>query len=125
MLLVLHAPYWQLVMGYWEQRNEPNVLFIYYEDMKKDIRSVVLKVAKFLGTELNEEQIKKLLEHLSFDSMLNNPSCNYDFAMGIFFNEGRFIRKGIIGDHKNYMTDDVIKIFDDWIAKNDKYHIFN
>lgn len=92
--------------------------------MKKDLRSVVLKVAKFLDKQLNEDELKKLLEHLTFDSMLNNRSCNYDFALGIIFSEGHFIRKGIIGDHKNHMTTDIIKLFDEWIRTNDNKHIF-
>lgn len=43
--------------------------------MKKDLRSVVLKVAKFLDKTLSDDEIEKLLDHLNFNSMKNNPNC--------------------------------------------------
>lgn len=33
-LLVLYAPYWTNVIEAWEKRNDPNFLFIFYEDLK-------------------------------------------------------------------------------------------
>lgn len=32
---VCPAPFWNHVLGYWEQRHNPNLLIIKYEDMKK------------------------------------------------------------------------------------------
>jgi len=37
------GPIWDHILGFWEQKNEPNVLFIKYEDMKK-VRSRVVQV---------------------------------------------------------------------------------
>lgn len=33
-LLVLYAPYWTNVIEAWEKRNDPNFLFLFYEDLK-------------------------------------------------------------------------------------------
>lgn len=85
--------------------------------MKSDLRSVIINVARFLDKALTEEQIEKLLVHLDFDSMKDNSAVNYEaIYRGTSFKQ---MRKGIVGDHKNMMSEDIIKEFDEWIAKND------
>lgn len=83
--------------------------------MKKDLKSVVLQVAKFLNKTIPDKEMDKLLNHLSFKSMQKNPSVNLNIDAK---NDSRFIRKGIVGEHKSVMTPDVIAQFDEWIAKN-------
>ena len=40
------------VLEWWKHRNAENILFIKYEDMKKDHRGAVKKVAEFIGYDL-------------------------------------------------------------------------
>lgn len=68
-------------------------------------------MAEFLGKSLNEEQIDKLLDHLSFESMRKNPSVNLESLLKMkngqdFEQRGdqTFIRKGKVGDWTNYMS---------------------
>lgn len=119
--LVLWSPYWDCLESYWKQRNEPNVLTIRYEDMKKDLKSVVLKVAKFLDKTLSDDEMEKLLHHLSFNSMKDNPHTSYEVTTkDDTVPKGRFIRKGIVGDFKNIMTPELIEKFDKWIEEKNK-----
>lgn len=37
------------VQGWWPHRHHPNVLMIHFADMKKDLKGIVAKIAKFLG----------------------------------------------------------------------------
>lgn len=68
--------------------------------MKKDLPSVVEKTGAFLNKNLSEDQIAKLCDHLSFQSMKNNPSVNYEAVVEInrTFDlipaDGEFMRKG-------------------------------
>jgi hypothetical protein len=32
---VCFAPFWPHVLNFWKRRNEPNILFLKYEDLKK------------------------------------------------------------------------------------------
>ncbi|XP_028406629.1 amine sulfotransferase-like [Dendronephthya gigantea] len=66
-----NASYFVHLMSWWEHRNDPNVLFLFYEDMKDDLESVVRKVASFIGIE-DEERIKKTVEMSSFEFMKSN-----------------------------------------------------
>ncbi|GFY72393.1 sulfotransferase 1C2 [Trichonephila inaurata madagascariensis] len=130
--------YFDCVLSWYEHRNDPNVLFITYEELKKDIKSNALKIAQFIGPQYKEklEKDEKLLNdvilHSSFNFMkehlnkhllemekipkemiINNP----DVPAGIrklFANDFKmakkgtsdvtFVRKGIIGDWRNYFS---------------------
>ncbi|CAN7985621.1 unnamed protein product [Ixodes pacificus] len=61
--------------SWYEHRNDTNVLFLRYEDLIKDIKTTVLKIADFLGKEygqrLREDHylFDKLVKTTSFESM--------------------------------------------------------
>ncbi|KAF4533132.1 hypothetical protein B566_EDAN007943 [Ephemera danica] len=127
------GPIWNHILGFWEIHNEPNVLFLRFEEMKKDLRSVIQRTAKFLGKELTEEGTVALLDYLSFASMKKNPAVNLEPILEFrktslqakmpteeitFLNAPDFIRKGNVGDFVNHMSPEMIKRFDDWTAKN-------
>ena len=64
---------------YWNEKGRDNVCFISYEDMKKDLKSVILKVSSFLGKEQlvkDEAKMEALVTHLSFDKMKDNKAVN-------------------------------------------------
>ncbi|XP_055706124.1 luciferin sulfotransferase-like [Phlebotomus papatasi] len=63
---VMFAPYHTHVYNFWQMRNEENILFLTYEEMKRDHPSVIRKTAHFLGKSLNDEQISELADYLSF-----------------------------------------------------------
>lgn len=75
-----------LLSGY-ELRNLPNVLFLTFESMKKDPKSAVLKIAKFLDESLvsellsdDESMLKKVLHHSSFEIMQTTITGFYNEA---------------------------------------------
>lgn len=102
---VLYASYWRHVLGAWERRHEPNLLFLFFEDMKKDLAREVLKTVDFLDKTITDDQLNKVMEHCSFDSMKENPKTNND----VIFNNGDqlFMRKGDVGDWRNHFTEEM------------------
>jgi len=112
---VVYSSYWDHVMGYWRKRHEDNILIIKYEDMKKDLESVMRKVAEFLNVSLPEDKIPILLDHLSFNSMKNNPSVNYEEFLP---NQNtQFMREGEAGSWKKKLTEEQVKRFNEWTEK--------
>ncbi|GFS42508.1 sulfotransferase 1C4, partial [Trichonephila inaurata madagascariensis] len=68
--------YFDHLLQWYEHKNEPNVLFLSYESMKKDPRKVCLEIARFLGknyyktvVENDEEVLKKVLKYSSLEFM--------------------------------------------------------
>ena len=76
---LLFNGYFKNVNSWCEQRHQPNILFFLYENLKRDLRGNVLKIARFLGKDYekdlkatNEEILQKVLEKSSFQSMQKN-----------------------------------------------------
>ncbi|CAH0401653.1 unnamed protein product [Chilo suppressalis] len=123
--LVPFGPVWSHILGFWNRRHDPNVLFIKFEDMKRNLPKVVRQTAKFLNKEMTEEEVDKLCDYLSFSNMKNNRAVNLEVVLERTFGKSyleqtdlRFIRKGEIGDWKNFMFEDLSRKFDEWAQKN-------
>ncbi|XP_059490649.1 luciferin sulfotransferase-like [Neocloeon triangulifer] len=127
------GPIWNHIMGFWKRRNDPNVLFLKYEELKKDLRSCVLRCAKFLDKTLTEKEVEAVLDHLSFESMKNNPAVNLEpvleYRKTALMNQmaedqitclqaPSFIRKGVNGDWANHMSPEMAARFDEWNEKH-------
>ena len=120
---VMHGPYFPHLEEGWRLRNHPNMLFLFYEDIIRDMKSCVEKVCMFLGKELTECKMDQLLEHLDIKKFRHNPAVNMETLRpsGRFNDEeGSFIRKGEVGGWREEFGDHVglETVFDDWIGEN-------
>lgn len=126
-ILVTYAPYWDHVLPFWKRRNQPNILFLKYEDISKNLPSIIETVASFLERQLTQEQVSSLANHLSFDNMKTNSAVNYEMLVDtrrkykISDDDGCFMRSGKVGGYKADMTEEIAKKFDDWT----EYHTRN
>jgi UDP-galactopyranose mutase len=120
----MYSPMNEHTLEFWKMRNEENVLFNFYEDMKRNLPEIVEKTMKFLGRNYSRDQIEKLCQHLSFESMRNNGMVNKDIhvkhAMEI---SGKaydpsafsFIRKGEVGAHKKELSAEENEKLDEYV----------
>ncbi|CAN8026364.1 unnamed protein product [Ixodes persulcatus] len=75
--------YFDHVLSWYEHRNDPNVLFLTYEDLKKDTGTWVLKIADFLGEEYGQnlrddhEALAKILEKTSVKTMKEDVNASF------------------------------------------------
>lgn len=88
---------------------------MFYEDSKFDLASQLRKLADFLGHPLNEDDLPKLMEHLSFESVQKNPAINV--KMNPAQKKATFVRRGQVGGNPE-MTPEMAKKFDEWTARN-------
>ncbi|MEM9017559.1 MAG: sulfotransferase domain-containing protein [Verrucomicrobiota bacterium] len=78
--------------------ESPNIFATSYEEMLHDPVEVVTRIAKFLGLELERERIEEVCEETSFGKWKAKTGSDH-------------LRKGIIGDWKNYLSaEDVEKL---------------
>ncbi|XP_014245580.1 sulfotransferase family cytosolic 1B member 1-like [Cimex lectularius] len=117
--LLVYSPYFEHVKEGWERRNHPNVLFIYYENIVKDLKGSIKKIADFLNKPASEEDVERLAQHLEINNFRKNVKIHEDIEMKGMTNpdaEG-FIRSGKTGDKKEF-TDELAKKADNWILEN-------
>lgn len=65
----MFAPFFEHVLDFWEMRNSPNILFLTYEEMKRDLMSVLKKTMVFFEKSYSNEELLKLEDHLSLENM--------------------------------------------------------
>ncbi|XP_078661430.1 sulfotransferase 6B1-like [Branchiostoma floridae x Branchiostoma belcheri] len=56
-------------LGWWQMKDDRHFLFVKYEDMKKDLCSVVSNVASFLETSLDDDAITNIAESCTFNNL--------------------------------------------------------
>ncbi|ESO02472.1 hypothetical protein HELRODRAFT_65652 [Helobdella robusta] len=96
---VAYGPWIDHVTSFWEHRNDPNILFITYEDLHSNSPKVIKRIADFLGTVLTDQQINEIAKETKFEKMKDNPSVNYSWwdDLGIRNKkEANFMRKGLV-----------------------------
>ena len=88
----------------------------------QNFRPTVRRIAEYLGKEkeLTEEQLEKLENWCSFDSMKANPKVNYDWfkEWGFVDKSFSFLRKGQIGDWLNHFDVQQSKDYDQMVSKH-------
>ncbi|KAD3067799.1 hypothetical protein E3N88_35679 [Mikania micrantha] len=110
------GPFWEHVLSYWRASLESpdKILFLRYEELKKQPEVVVRKLADFMGKPITMEEEKKgvvweIINLCSFEN-LRNLEVNKKGVekLGNFEVEKQsFFRKGEIGDWKNYLSEEM------------------
>ncbi|KAG8439150.1 hypothetical protein GDO86_005387 [Hymenochirus boettgeri] len=94
------------VKGWMQMAGKENFFYITYEELQQDLRGSVVRICKFLGKELNDEEIDSVVKHASFNVMKENKMSNFTLIPENFLDKskGALMRKGISGDWKNHFT---------------------
>uniref|UniRef100_A0ABM5FZ08 Sulfotransferase n=1 Tax=Pogona vitticeps TaxID=103695 RepID=A0ABM5FZ08_9SAUR len=119
---VLWGSWYDHVKGWWEAKNNYRILYLFYEDIKEqpdqycahmrnnlpnwNPRHEIQKIMQFLEKELEKEVLDKIIHYTQFEVMKNNPLANYTFVPPEIMDHtiSPFMRKGTVGDWKNYFT---------------------
>jgi len=107
----------------YHKENPKTTLTIFYEDMKRDLRSQIKRICEFLDMQepVGEEGWSRLLDHLSVERMRQNRTINrHDWTqLGLINTNGfEFVRKGQVNDWKNFFTEEQSLLFDREITAN-------
>ncbi|XP_011662105.1 sulfotransferase 1C2A-like [Strongylocentrotus purpuratus] len=108
-------------MAAWKIRDEKNVLFLFFEDVKRDPKKCIQQVAEFLGRPLSEEAQQRILEKSSFKGMAQTYKKLADDAAESgkadptrIDGKRSFMKKGSSGQWKNRFTVAENEAFDRW-----------
>jgi hypothetical protein len=102
------------VASYWAVRHEPNVLFITYEEMKKDLGAAVRRIATFMNVDLSAAELAEVERRASFAYM---KGVGFKFEPGQVVPWGSseyMIRKGTSGGAGELLTPEQQRRIDDY-----------
>ena len=103
---MVYGNYFDHLLSWLPHKDDKKVLFLKYEDMKRNLPGAVSQIASFLGVELSSDVITKIVDLTSFDKMKQDDTANYSWWRPFHQEKGgsKFMRKGTIGDWKNHFT---------------------
>ncbi|KAL2920980.1 Cytosolic sulfotransferase 5 [Bienertia sinuspersici] len=100
----VHGPFFEHVLGYWKASLEhpDKLLFLKYEDLKKDPVNHVKKLAEFVGVpfspqEESEGVIQDIIQLCSIKN-LKELEVNKSGVFNKYYDKKSYFRKGEIGD---------------------------
>ena len=106
-----NASYHHHLLSWYAHRLDPNVLTVFYEDMKADLEGTVRRVARFLQLDASQATLAVAVEHSSFEFMKahatqfdehvtkrkRNPACGLPLDAGM---GGGKVNQGTVGGAK-------------------------
>nr|GEW18738.1 sulfotransferase 16 [Tanacetum cinerariifolium] len=108
------GPYWDHVLGFWRASLEsPNkILFLKYEEIKKEPEVHVKRLADFLGVPISAEEeengvVEKIAKFCSFEHLKNfevNKTGVQRFDSGFEMENRHYFQQGLVGDWKRHLT---------------------
>lgn len=107
---VIYGSYFEHVRYWWKRKDDDNVLFVRYEELKKNLGGQIIAIANFLGVDLSQENAEKIAERSTFTAMkstLDTSTVTLERHKDTLFKKGAsLLRKGIVGDWKNHFSDE-------------------
>jgi hypothetical protein len=108
------------VRGWWAHRHDPNVLFLYYEELTADLPGCLRRISAFCGLEINPERWGDILERCSFAFMKQHES-QFDPLTAMLYEQGfqpnSHLRKGQSGSGSEHLSLRQTRRFDKTFTK--------
>jgi aryl sulfotransferase len=98
---------------FWAHRDEPNVLFVHFDDLKNDLDGEMRRIATFLGLEIDATRWPRLVERCTFASMKERSGEIGDFDRLFIGGADTFLYKGTNGRWRDLLTPEEVAAFDE------------
>jgi aryl sulfotransferase len=97
-------PFWENIRTWWAIRDLPNVLFLHFAELKRDMPGQMRRITRFLEVDVAERDWPAIEEYCSFDWMKANATKATPLG-GAFWDAGAetFVHKGTNGRWQNVL----------------------
>jgi len=98
-------PFWKNVRTWWEFRHLPNILFVHFANLKRDMPGQMRRIAEFLDVPIDETRWETILEYCSFDWMKRHATKSVPLGGGLLIKGKQvLINQGVNGRWTETMT---------------------
>jgi aryl sulfotransferase len=102
-------PYWSFwdnVRSWWGIRNLPNILFVHFDVLKRNMPEEMRRIAKFLEIPIDETKWDAIVEHCTFDWMREHGEKIVPLGGAVWKGGVKtFLNKGTNGRWRETLTD--------------------
>lgn len=85
-------------------KDNPNIHFVFFEDLKLNPNAEIKKIADHLGVIMTDVELNKIVEMTSFNKMKSSAAN--------MLKELNFFRKGEVGNWKNHLDPEMSQLID-------------
>lgn len=110
-------PYWSHLhhaKTWWEFRHLPNIRFIHYADMLRDLEGEMRRLAQWLHIEVPEDRWPAVVDACRFETVKKNPEKVLSDSVNLFWKEGAktFFHKATNGRWKDVLSADELTLYE-------------
>ncbi len=109
--------FFDVVASYWERRDQPNLLFVHYNDLKADLEAEMRRVAAFLDIELDADQWPAVVERCTFEGMRSAGERIGAFDAGFEGGVEGFLFKGTNGRWRDVLDAEDLAAYERRLAE--------
>ncbi|CAF3261304.1 unnamed protein product [Rotaria socialis] len=133
---VIYGSYFEHLRAVWQHKNDTNVFLTSYEEMIRDLPSVVRRLADFMNIELTDDLVERIVTYSSFNYMKERFDDTYEKQARIaladesvdapwpmdktsleYIHYMRRVRQGGVGKWRSMMTDEQAERIDKSFAE--------
>lgn len=105
------------VQSWWNYRHLPNILFVHFANLKKDLPGEICRIAEFLNIEIEQNKFDIIVEKCTFE-YIKKKAEDMAPSKGAFWKGGAttFIYKGTNGRWKDVLTAEDIEQYQAVVA---------
>ncbi|HEV7731266.1 MAG TPA: sulfotransferase domain-containing protein [Candidatus Binatia bacterium] len=103
--------FFNFITTYWQYRDEPNVLFVHYDDLTADLDAEMRRIAGFLGIGVGETTWPEAKARCGFEYMRNNSEKIGTFDAQFVGGGKAFFFKGRNGRWRDVLTADELRAY--------------
>jgi len=96
-----YGSWFEHMAGWWKHRDDPNVLFLTYEQLQDDFDGAVRRISDFCGREFSPETLNRVRCRASFEFMKQHED-RFDPVLESLWEQGvqlkSFLRNGRVGE---------------------------
>jgi hypothetical protein len=104
---VLYGSWFKHVRRWWKHRDDPNVLFLCYEELLADLPGSLRRISAFCGLQIAPERWPGILQRCSFAFMKQHEN-QFDPLLAMLYERGfqphAFLRKGQTGGWRDQLS---------------------
>ncbi len=101
------------IKSFWDYRHLPNIHFLHYSDMKRDLGGQMRRLAHLLGITVADNLWPKLIAAAEFENMKEKAeTLAPDAKIGIWRDPGRFFNKGEMGQWRDVLDADDLALYE-------------